>query len=153
MGLLEMVRAELHGGLPRLTGTHAVVALPLRQAVLNEVLRLIPGVPPDLVIEIGSHRHVLVRYGVFHANARLAPALTTGPAPVLALELASQLVAWGLQRAPLPRFVRIAGRRVNVHLAEIPALREFAPLWRHAEQVSFDSAPGRLDVRATLHVT
>lgn len=152
MGVAEVLRAEIDDGFPRARGGRAALYLPLRQAVIDELLRLVPGVPPDLAIELGDDRRVQVRYGVFHANARLHPTAVLAPTPIVILELASQLVAWGLRRAPLPPFVRIAGRQLEIHLADVPALREAAPLWRHVEQVTFDSIPGRLDVRVTLDI-
>lgn len=147
----EVLEAELAAGLPRLAGTQVVAHVPVRQGVIAELLPLLPGVPPDVTVEIGADRHVQVRYGVFHANGRLAPRIT-GDSPVLIFELASQLVAWGLQRLPLPPFVRVSGRLVQVHLLRVPALATVAPVWRHLESLTFTSVPGRLDVRLMVHV-
>lgn len=152
MRLADVLRAEVRAGLPRLRGGRVAVFVPVSQRVIDTVLRLVPGVPHDLAIDVGDDRRVQVRYGVFHANARLHPTAVLVPTPVILLELASQLVAWGLRRAPLPPFVRIAGRHVEIHLADVPALREAAPLWRHVEQITFDSTPGRLEVRVALDI-
>jgi hypothetical protein len=152
MGVADVLGAEVSAGLPRLRGGRVAVRLPLRQSVIDEVLRLAPGVPADLAIDVGDDRRVQVRYGVFHANARLHPTAVLAPTPIILLELASQLVAWGLRRAPLPPFVRIAGRQLEIHLADVPALRDVAPLWRHVEQVTFDSTPGLLDVRVAFDI-
>lgn len=152
MPLADVLRAEVLGGLRRLRGARVSAVVPVRQAVLDEVVRLVPGLPPDLAIALGGERHVQVRYGVFHANGRLAPGFS-GRAPSLTVELASQLVAWGLQRLSLPPFVAVRGRLVHVDLTRVPALADLAPLWPHVEAVSFASIPGRLDVRLDLHVT
>ena len=151
MPVLDVLQAELATGLPRLTGTRVIADVPVRQTVLDQVLPLLPGVPPDVRVDIGVDRQVQLRYGVFHANGRLAPRLT-GDNPVLTFELASQLVAWGLQRLSLPPFVRVSGRLVHVHLTRVPGLVPMAPLWRHLESLTFTSVPGRLDVRMAIHV-
>lgn len=153
MGLSELLQTELQGGLPHVRGGRADMYLPIRQGVIDTVLRLLPGVPADMVVAIGPERRVQVRYGVFHVNARLHRSVAFVPGPVVVLELASQLVAWGLRSAPLPPFVRLNGRQMEVHLAEVPALRPVAALWRHVQGITFDSTPGQLDVRVAVEVT
>ncbi len=152
MSVADVLRHEMQAGLPRLSGGRIVLQVPLRQPVIDHVLGLLPGVPRDVAIAIGDERRLQVRYGVFHANARLQPEAARGPAPVVVLELASQLIAWGLRSVPLPPFVRVAGRDIEIHLADVPALREFAPLWRHVQQLAFGSTPGQLDVRVVLDI-
>ncbi len=152
MGALDIVRSEVHAGLPRLRGGRVVVDIPIRQPVIDQVLGLVPGMRPDVSIAIGPDRQLQVRYGVFHANARLHASAVHAPAPVVVLELASQLIAWGLRSAPLPRFVRLVGRDIEIHLADVPALRDAAPLWRHVRQIAFGSTPGQLDVRVVLDI-
>lgn len=151
MSLVDVLQAELRRGLPHLDGTQVQAFLPLRQAVLDDVLRMAPGVPPDLSIDIGADRQVQVRYGMFHANGRLAAGFP-GSAPRLSVELASQLVAWGLQRLSLPAFVAVRGRTVHVDLMRVPALADLAPLWRHVDAVTFTSVAGRLDVHVEARV-
>ena len=145
------ITSPLRRGLPRLDGTQVRALLPLRQAVLDDVLRMAPGVPADLSIDLGAQRQVQVRYGMFHANGRLAAGFT-GSAPRVTVELASQLVAWGLQRLSLPPFVAVRGRLVHVDLTRVPALADFAPLWRHVDAVTFTSVAGRLDVHVEVRV-
>jgi hypothetical protein len=152
MALLDLLLDELAAGLPHLQGAAITAELPVRQEVLDRLLVMTPGLPRDLRVEIGPDRQLLVRVGPFHANARLAPALTLSPSPRLTVELASQLVAWGLRAVSLPPFVELAGRLVHVHLAMVPALRSLAPLWPHLTEVGFASAPGRLDVRVAVRV-
>lgn len=151
MPILDVARDEVTRGLPRLAGAQVRAMLPVRQAVLDDVLRMVPGVPADLSIDLGADRQVQVRYGMFHANGRLAAGFT-GRAPRLTVELASQLVAWGLQRLPLPPFVAVRGRLVQVDLTRVPALTDLAPLWRHVDAVTFTSAAGRLDVHVEVRV-
>ena len=151
-GLAETIRLEVAAGLPRLRGSRVDVYLPIRQPAIDAVLRLIPGVPGDLAIEIGDDRHLQVSYGVFRAGARLHHAAVAGPAPVVVLSLASQLVAWGLRAVTLPPFVSVSGRDIEIHLAAVPALRDLAPAWRHVSGITFDSTPGRLDVRASVDI-
>lgn len=153
MAVADVLLAEVRDGLQRVRGAHVSLFVPVRQRVLERVLGLSPGVPPDLVVAIGDERRLQIRYGVFHANVLLHPTAVLSPAPVVTLELASQLVAWGLRRVALPPFVRVSGRLLRIHLAEVPALAAAAPLWRHVEQIAFDTIPGRLDVRVALDVT
>lgn len=142
---------ELRAGCPRLEGAQVLATIPIRQALVDELLTLVPGVPDDLSLTLGPDRQVQVRYGVFHANGRLSPAFG-GESPRLTLELASQLVAWGLQRLPLPPFVAVQGRLIHVDLQRVPALAPLAPVWPHVQSVSFTSIAGRLDVRVAVHV-
>jgi hypothetical protein len=151
MPALDVLHAEVRRGLPRLDGAQLQALLPIRQAVLDDVLRMVPGVPGDLTIDLGADRQVQVRYGMFHANGRLAAGFT-GNAPRVTVELASQLVAWGLQRLPLPPFVAVRGRLVHIELTRVPALVDLAPLWRHVDAVTFTSVAGRLDVRVEVRV-
>lgn len=151
MPVLDVVRDEVTRGLPHLDGARLQALVPVRQAVLDQVLRLVPGAPADLAVELGPNRQVQVRYGMFHANGRLAAGFT-GAAPVVGLELASQLVAWGLQRLSLPPFVAVRGRLVHIDLTRVPALADLAPLWRHVDAVTFASVAGRLDVRVEVLV-
>jgi hypothetical protein len=149
---MDLLLDELAAGLPHLQGAAITAEVPVRQEVLDRLLVMTPGLPRDLRVEIGPDRQLLVRVGPFHANARLAPALTLSPTPRLTVELASQLVAWGLRAVSLPPFVELAGRLVHVHLATVPALRSLAPLWPHLAEAAFTSAPGQLDVRLTIRV-
>ncbi|HTU99776.1 MAG TPA: hypothetical protein VMF13_04505 [Luteitalea sp.] len=153
MEIGRIVAAEIESGLPRLRGLTARADIPVTQAVLDEALRLAPGLPRDLRVEIGADRQLLIRVGPVHANARLAPGLSLGPRPRLTIELASQLVAWGLRAVTLPSFVSVEGRLVHVDLASVPALRPAAPWWPHLQQVTFTSTHGRLAVHAAVQVT
>lgn len=152
MNLRELVETELRTGLVRLQGTRVEAMMPVSQALIDEVLPLVPGVPANVAVTLGADRLVQVRYGAFHADARVRPEVTFTPAPVVTLDLSSQLVAFGLRRLPLPPFVRVSGRAVQVHLAEIPALRDAQAVWPHVEQISFISLAGRLEVTIRLHV-
>lgn len=153
MNLRELVEAELGTGLVRLQGTRVEAMMPVSQALIDEVLPLLPGVPANLAVTLGADQLVQVRYGAFHAEARVRPEVTFAPGPVVTLDLASQLVAFGLRRLALPPFVRVSGRAVQVHLAEIPALRDAQAVWPHVEQISLISLAGRLEVTVRVHVT
>ena len=110
------------------------------------------GGPQGARVALGSDQHVQVRYGSFHANARVHRQVALRPSPVVTIELASQLLAWGLQRAPLPSFVRVSGRLVQVWLAEIPALSELAAVWPHLAHATCTSTPGGLELAFGFHV-
>jgi hypothetical protein len=152
MALAHLLNAEVASGLSRVRGGRVSVQVPIRQHVVDELLRVLPGMPPDVAVTLGDAGRLQVRYGLFHANARLHPAARLTPAPVVTVELASQMLAWALQRAPLPPFIQVSGRLVHVHLARVPELERAAPLWPHVEHLAISSIRGQLDVRLSLHV-
>ena len=119
--------------------------------VVDELLPMVPGCPRGSRVSSRCDQHVQVRYGSFFANAACTPD-DAPPLPVLTLELASQLVAWGLQRAPLPPFVRVSGRLVQVSLAEIPAFSELAAVWPHLAHATCTSTPAGLELAFGFHV-
>jgi hypothetical protein len=152
MSLKDRLLAEVRAGLPRLRGTMLTGVVPVRRDVMDDVLPLLPGWPAGVRVALAADQHVQVQYGSLHANARLHRAVALRPSPVVTIELASQLVAWGLRRAPLPPFVRVSGRLVQVWLAEIPALSDMAPLWPHLAHATCTSTPGGLELAFGLHV-
>lgn len=150
MGLTERVLAEVRSGCPGLQGARVDVAIPVRRAVLDQILPLVPGLPRGFALLLGPDQQVQVRYGSFYANARVRPEVALRPAPVITVELASQLVAWGLQTAALPPFVRVSGRLIQIRLAEIPGLQTLAGLWRHLHRLTATSSPAGLHITASL---
>jgi hypothetical protein len=146
MSLGELVQQEFRNGLARMEGTRAVLVVPIRQRVIDDLLPLVPGVPPNVAVALGADRDLQVRYGSFHASARVRPQAALTPAPIVTFELASQLVAFALRRLPLPPFVRLSGRDVHVHLADIPALSELAGVWPHVEHIGFQPLAGGLQI-------
>jgi hypothetical protein len=151
MAVIDVLRAELQAGAPRLSGGRVHLRLPVRQAVVDDVLARLPGLPPGVAIAIGPAEQVQVRYGAFHANARVRSEAILRPRPELTLELASQLVAWGLARVTLPPFVRLDGRLVRIALDEGP-MRALAPVWPHVRALRLRSVPDGLEVDIEVHV-
>jgi len=152
MGLREVAERELQDGLARLRGAHLNGTLPLRQAVLNDLLRLAGAAPQDLRLELGADNEVVARYGVLHFTARIHREVALAPTPVLTIELASRVAAWALQQASLPPFARVTGRHIRIDLSRVPALRAAAPLWPHVARLAVTSRSGRLDLHVTIHV-
>jgi len=152
MSLTELLAGELHAGLPRLRGAMVQGVVPLHQGVVRDVLPLLPGCPPGVDVAFGPDQHVQIRYGSFHANARLHRVVATRPSPVITIELASQLVAMGLRMMSLPRFVQVSGRVVQVRLAEIPALASLSALWPHLAHATCTSTPTGMELAFGLHV-
>jgi hypothetical protein len=85
---------------------------------------------------------LVVRYGVLHATATLSTALEVGPSPRLTLTLASFVVAVALKAALRQPYVTISGRRVTVHLADVPALQSIRGVWPHVRRVDFSTRRG-----------
>lgn len=153
MNVRDLVAAELSSGLARLEGTRIDVVVPLRQRVMDDLLPLVPGVPANVSVALGPERQVQVRYGSFHASARLHPEVTFTPVPVVTLTLSSQLVAFALGRLTLPPFVRLSGREVRIHLAQIPALADLTGVWPHVDRMAFTSLADGLEISVRLVVT
>jgi hypothetical protein len=120
-----------------LAGTSLEGTVVVDVAAVQEVLRR--SVPAGLEVEFRPDNRLLVRYGMFHAQASLPPALDVGDAPQLTVTLASILVALGLKAMLHQPFLHVHGRHVTVRLAEVPALapwRAFLPFLRRAEIAS-----------------
>lgn len=152
MALLDRLRAELDDGAPGLRGTLVRARIPVRQALVDDLLLRAPGIPPGVGVVLGADGQVQVRYGAFHANARLRPEATIRPRPEVTLELASQLVAWGLKRVALPSSVRVDGRLVRVALDEGP-LAVWRPYWSHVRALSFRSGQDGLSIDLEIRIT
>ena len=92
---------------------------------LDQLLPLVPAVPQGLAILLGPDQHLQVRYGSFYANANLRPDVAA-PAPIVTLELASQLVAWACSaHRSRPSCACRVGFQIS--LAQVPALQGLAP--------------------------
>ena len=152
MSLKGWITEEVQAGLPSVQGTRADFFLPVRRDTLDQLLPLVPGVPQGLAILFGPDQQLQVRYGSFFANAKLRPDVLLQPAPIITIELASQLVAWGLQRAPLPPFVRVSGRLVQISLAQVPALQGLGALWAHLDRLTCLSTPSGIEVSGAISV-
>lgn len=152
MSLIDLLLGEVDAGLPRLRGAMVQGVLPLHQELVRDVLPLLPAWPAGVHVALGPDQLVQIRYGSLHANARLHRNVTLRPSPVITIELASQLVAMGLRFVPLPPFVHVSGRVVQVRLAEIPALAPLSPLWPHLAHATCASTPTGLELAFGFHV-
>jgi hypothetical protein len=152
MAVTDILLAELQAGGPRMAGARVHLRLPVRQAVLDDLLASLPGLPHGVGVAIGPAEQVQVRYGSFQVNATLRGEAILQPRPELTIELASQMAAWGLKRVSLPPFVRLDGRLVRIALDEGP-LRALAPVWPHVRALRFRSVPDGLEVDVEVHVT
>ena len=152
MSLMDRLLAEVHAGLPRLRGAMVQGVVPVHRELVDELVPLLPGWPPGLRVVLGPDQQVQIRYGSFHANARVQPLVSLGPSPMVTIELASQLVAVGLRFAPLPPFVQVSGRLVQVRLAEIPALADMSAIWPHLAHATCTSTPTGLELAFGFHV-
>ena len=130
--------------LPGLTGSRVQATLQIAERAINDVLALIVGASTHPVVELLPERTVLVRYGLLHARAELPPSLTSDAR--LSLHLASLLVAMALKALVRQPFVHVHGRHLTIDLAAIPALHPWRDLWRHIDQLTFETVPGALRV-------
>ena len=152
MSLSDRLLGEVHAGLPRLRGAMVQGVVPMHHELVDELLPLLPGWPPGLRVLLGPDQRLQIRYGSFHANARVQRLIALGPSPIVTIELASQLVAMGLRFVPLPPFVQVAGRFVQVRLADIPALADMAAVWPHLAHAACTSTPTGLELAFGFHV-
>ena len=152
MRLTDRLLDEVQAGLPNLRGAMLHAVLPLHQELVEDVLPLLPGWPAGLRVALGPDQHVQIRYGSFHANARLHRLVALRPSPVITIELASQLVALGLRFVPLPPFVHVSGRIVQVRLAQVPAFAPLSALWPHLAHASCTSTPSGMELAFGFHV-
>ncbi|AMY10894.1 hypothetical protein LuPra_04137 [Luteitalea pratensis] len=152
MSLIERLLGEVHAGLPRLRGAMVHGVLPVHHRVVDELLPLLPGWPAGARVALGPDQRVQIRYGSLHVNARLQRLVALRPSPIVTVELASQLVALGLRFVPLPPFVQVSGRLVQISLADIPLLSDLAPLWPHLAHATCTSTPNGLELAFGFHV-
>lgn len=152
MTVLDLVDAERRAGFVRFAGTRAAIVLPVRQAVIDEVLPLLPGVPAGLMVALAPDQRVRVQLGAFQATAYVHPVVALAPRPTLRVELASQLVAFGLRMVSLPRFVQVSGREIRVDLASIPALADTADLWPAVESISVSAGEQAWEIAVRVHL-
>jgi hypothetical protein len=60
--------------------------------------------------------------------------------------LASVLVALAVKAFIQQPFITIEGRRLTIHLAQLPALAAWRDLWTHLQHLTFETVPGALRI-------
>lgn len=143
----NVLTREAASGFPGLAGARLRATIPISEVLLNEALRRVPGVPAGVVLDLQPDNRVVVRYGLVHARATLAPEVRVGDGPPqVVVELASTVIAWTLTQALRTRVARIEGRRLTIDLGGVAALDGFRDHWRHLERVRLQTTAGYLHV-------
>jgi hypothetical protein len=152
--VFERLRQEVEAGFPSMAGARLTGSLPINQALVNELLRQVPSLPPGLVLDIHAANRIVARYGLVQATARLDDEVqVSAEGPRIGLELASSVVAFALGRVLRDPAVRIAGRRVTIDLGAVPALEAYRRCWPFLRAARVRTTPGQLQLDVDLAVT
>ena len=128
--IADLLKREAASGFPRLAGTRLTGTLPLTAAVLNDVIRRSPRLPPGLTVEILDANRIVARYGIVSAAAVLDDEVRVGRgAPQVTFELGSVMVAWALKQAVRLPALKFEGRRVTIDVAALDGVDATHPLW------------------------
>jgi hypothetical protein len=119
---------------------------------LNDALALVGTTSTRPAIELLPNNIVVVRWGVLHGRVALPRTTSPAESPRLTLTLASTLVALTLKAVVHRPFIHIHGRHLTIELARVPALAPWRDLWKHLEQLTFETAPGELRVGLLIAV-
>jgi len=151
--VVTILRREAATGFPGFAGARVRATVPLTQVLLNELLRRVPGVPPGLVLDIQAGNRLVVRYGLVHAAATLAPEALVGDGPPqILLELESTMIAWTLSKAVAVKGLRITGRRVTIDTGALESLSPYRDYWRHVERLHLQTTAGVVHVEVEAAV-
>lgn len=137
----------------QLRGSRAAGVLQVAEFFINDLLRILSppgGSPPSLAV--GARNHVMLRYGMFHANAELPLAVDTGPRPRLTISLASVVVAWALRAAARQPFLHFHGRHITVDLAAVPGLEAWRDVWPHLKALRITTARGLVQFQFLISI-
>jgi hypothetical protein len=138
--------------LGQLSGSRAEGTLQIAESAINEALAQNVGHGRHPMLEMQPDNIVLVRYGVFHAHARLPRSADVDASPVVTLRLASLTVAWGLKVFVHQPFIHIHGRQLTIELAAMPVPPPWNDWWRHVRHLTFETVAGALRIGFTLDI-
>lgn len=131
---------EAKAGFPRLRGAQLNATLPVREALLNQLLARFP-----VTVEIREHNQISARLWGFTVSAEIVRIQSE-----LEVVLRTSLLSRAALRAVLAlkrelnAYVRVDGGLVYVRGGAIPAVEEFRYAWRHITSVRARTLPGIL---------
>lgn len=136
----------------QLVGTEVEGVLKVSEAALNELLHIEGSPLRGARLTVTAGNQVVVRYGVLHARAGEPQIVWVGSSPRLILSLTSLIVALALKAALRQPYVEVHGRRLVIHLQDVPALSGWRNLWSHFRrlEVALDGAGVRLQFGLTI---
>ena len=146
-GIADLLQREAAAGFPRLVGTRLAGTLPVTEAVLNDLIRRSPRLPPGLAVEVLDANRLVARYGIISATAVLDEEVRVGRrAPQVTFELASAMVAWAVKQAVRLPAIRFEGRRVTIDLGALDGVDATHPFWSHLQRGRLRTTPGLLHI-------
>ena len=76
-----------------------------------------------------------------------------GSSPRATVSLASFIVAMGLKPLLRQPYFQLHGRELTIHLAAVPALESFRPIWPYVRRIDVSTERGVLRLHFELIVT
>jgi hypothetical protein len=137
---MDRIDAEARNGFPRLRGTHIAGAIPVTQAVIDEVVADFPVVPEVQVLDGGQ-----IVATVWGKSVR---ATIVGISPSLTLTLA--VPWWARMLAAMAPHTRVERDVVLVELGAFPRVATYQYLWKHLTSIDIRTTTGRLTVSFEL---
>jgi len=151
---VALLQREAAAGFPHLAGTRLKGTLPVKEGLLNEALRHLPGAPSGLAIDVLAGNRLVARYGIVRATAVLDEEVRVGHGPPqVSFQLASTLIAWTLSQTLRMPAVRFEGRRVTIDLGTLHGMDRYRPYWPHLQHVQLRTTPGHVHVDFEVGVT
>jgi hypothetical protein len=123
------------------------------ETALNELLSRDVSRLRGATLELGPDNQVVVRHGIVRATATLRQAVDMGSSPRATVTLASVIVAMGLKALLREPYIQVRGRELTIHLAAVPALEPFRPIWPYVRRIEVTTERGRLRLHFELIVT
>jgi len=139
--------------LAQFAGTHVQGTVNVSEAALNELLSSAGSRLRGATLRIGPDNQVVVRHGIVRATATLPQAIDMGSSPRATVSLASVIVAIGLKALLREPYIQMHGRELTIHLAAVPALEPFRPIWPSLRRIEVTTERGRLRLHFELIVT
>lgn len=140
--------AEAQSGFPNLQGTRLTGAIPIPQAVLDELLT--PVASGQLTIRCENDNRVAPRY----SGIPLPPAKIVGVDEALTVTLRfptwARPALWIASRRN-PRYVRFASDYVHIDVGAIPGVAAYRYIWKYLS-LSLSSQAGMLVIRFRVDI-
>jgi hypothetical protein len=139
--------------LAQLAGTQVQGTVRVSEAALNELLNSDTSRLRGATLQIAPDNRVVFRHGIVRAAVTLPYVIETGPSPRATLSLASVMVAMALKALLRQPYLQVHGRELTIHLAAVPALERFRPIWPYLRRVAVATERGGLRLHFEFIVT